>query len=40
MKGLRIRKDPAFEPVSDDFQIKWNEILYNARKESCHTFAI
>ena len=28
-KGLRIRKDPAFEPISDDFQIKWNEILYN-----------
>ena len=25
-KGLRTRKDPAFEPISDDFQIKWNEI--------------
>ena len=31
-KGLRIRKDPAFEPVSNDFQIKWDEILYNAEK--------
>ena len=31
-KGLRIRKDPAFQPISDDFQIKWNEILYNAEK--------
>ena len=29
-KGLRTRKDLAFEPISDDFQIKWNEILYNA----------
>ena len=27
-----IRKDPAFEPISDYFQIKWNEILYNAEK--------
>ena len=31
-KGLRIRKNPAFEPISDDFQIKWNKILYNAEK--------
>ena len=31
-KGLRIWKDPAFEPISDDFQIKWNKILYNAKK--------
>ena len=31
-RGVRIRKDPAFEPISDDFQIKWNEILYNAEK--------
>ena len=28
-KGLRIRKDPACEPISDDFQIKWNEVLHN-----------
>ena len=31
-KGFPIRKDPAFEPIGDDFQIKWNEILYNAEK--------
>ena len=31
-KGLQIRKDPAFEQISDDFQIKWNEIPYNAEK--------
>ena len=31
-KGLRIRKDPAFESISDGFQIKWNDILYNAEK--------
>ena len=28
-KGLRIRKNPAFEPISDYIQIKWDEILYN-----------
>ena len=28
-KGLRIRKKPAFEPISDYIQIKWDEILYN-----------
>ena len=28
-KGLRIKKALAFEPVSKDFYIKWNEILYN-----------
>ena len=39
-KGLRIRKDPAFEPISDDFQIKWNEILHNAEKNLAQTFAI
>ena len=33
-KGLRIRKDPLFEPISDDFQMKrklerkWSEIIY------------
>ena len=32
LKGLKIRKDSAFEPISDDFQIKWNEILYDAEK--------
>ena len=32
LKGLRIRKGPAFEPINDDFQIKSNEILYNAKK--------
>ena len=31
-KGIHIRKDPAFEPISGDFQIKWNKILYNAEK--------
>ena len=32
LKGLWIRKDSAFEPINDDFQIKSNEILYNAKK--------
>ena len=31
-KGLRIRKDPALEPISDDFKIKWNGILSNVEK--------
>ena len=31
-KGLRIKKAPAFEPVSKDFYIRWDEILYNAEK--------
>ena len=29
---MQIRKDAAFEPISNDFQIKWNEIVYNAEK--------
>ena len=31
-KGLRIKKAPAFESVSKDFYIKWDEILYSAEK--------
>ena len=31
-KGLKIKKVPAFHPVSEDFFIKWEEILYNAKK--------
>ena len=31
-KGFRIREYPAFELVSYDAQIKWKEILYNAKK--------
>lgn len=30
--GLGIRNNLAFEPVSDEFQIKWNEILYKTEK--------
>ena len=32
-KGLRIRKYPAFKPISDDFQKEWDKILYNAEKK-------
>ena len=28
--GLKIKKKPAFQPVSEDFEAKWNSILYNA----------
>ena len=31
-KGLKIKKVPAFHPVSKNFFIKWEQILYNAEK--------
>ena len=31
-KGLRIKKAPAFEPISKNFYIGWDEVLYNAEK--------
>ena len=31
-KGLKVKKVPAFQPVSEDFFIKWEAILYNAEK--------
>ena len=30
--GLKIKKKPAFQPVSEDFETKWNSILYNAER--------
>ena len=30
--GLKIKKKPAFQPVPEDFEIKWNSILYNAER--------
>ena len=27
--GLKLRKDPAFLPVNDGFQQKWDAILFN-----------
>ena len=27
-----MKKVPAFHPISEDFFIKWKEILYNAEK--------
>ena len=29
---LKIKKKPAFQPVSEDFEVKWNSILYNAER--------
>ena len=29
---MKLRKDPAFSPVTDGFQQKWNAILFNAEK--------
>ena len=31
-KGLKIKKRPASEPISKDFNIKWNNILRNAER--------
>ena len=31
-KGLKIKKVAAFHPVSKNFFIKWEQILYNAEK--------
>ena len=31
-KGLKIKKVSPFQPVSEDFFIKWEQILYNAEK--------
>ena len=30
--GLKIKKKPTFQPVSEDFEVKWNSILYNAER--------
>ena len=30
--GLKLRKDPAFLPLTDGFQQKWDVILFNAEK--------
>ena len=30
--GLKIKKNPAFQPVSENFKVKWNSILYNAER--------
>ena len=31
-QGLKIKKRPASEPISKDFNIKWNNILRNAER--------
>ena len=25
--GLRLKKSPAFEPVTEDFNLKWDQVL-------------
>ena len=32
LSGLKIKKKPAFQSVSEDFEVKWNSILYNAER--------
>ena len=36
--GLQIKKNPAFLPVSKDFESKWNAILYEAEKNIIKLF--
>ena len=35
-KGIRykitIKKSPAFEPVTEDFNLKWDQVLHGAEK--------
>ena len=28
--GLKIKRKPAFQPVSENFEFKWNSITFNA----------
>ena len=30
--GLHLKKSPAFEPVTEDFNLKWDQVLYDAEK--------
>ena len=30
--GLKLRKDPAFLPVTDGFQQNWDTIVFNAER--------
>ena len=38
--GLKIKKKPAFQPVSEDFEVKWNSILYNAERNIINIITI
>ena len=31
--GLRVKKCPAFKPVSDTFEGEWNSILNDTKKD-------
>ena len=31
--GLRIKKQPAFTPTTEDFYIEWNSILYDTERK-------
>ena len=32
--GLKIKKKPAFQPVSEDFEFKRNSITFNAERNT------
>ena len=31
---MRLKKSPAFEPVTEDFNLKWDQVLW-CRKKTC-----
>ena len=37
-KGLQIKKYPAFEPISKDFNIEWNNIWRSAKRNLVNSY--
>ena len=33
LRGLELKKRPAFAPISEDFMSKWDDILFKAEKD-------
>ena len=31
--GLKLNKQPAFEPVSDNFPVQWDNVLFDAENK-------
>ena len=40
LSGLKIKKKPAFQPVSKDFEVKWNSILYKVERNIVEKYSI
>ena len=39
-KGLQIKKNLAFEPLSKDFSIKWNNIFGDAERNQVELYGM